>query len=362
MPQLQGVGDGQAAAQLCRGVSVPEAGVLETGVIACVAWAALYAAIGYVGTRLAMRYALRHRLIDQPGERRSHTVATPRGGGIAIVAALLVAVAWLILRNPEHAPLLAAFAIGLVLVAGIGWADDHQPTSPWLRLAVQAIAASLLAWSVWHEGGGVQAAGCAFGAAMVLVNVWNFMDGIDGLAASQAAIVALAYGVSAGHGVVSSLGFALAAACLGFMPFNLPKARIFLGDVGSGSLGYALAALATWLALQDWDRAPALLLPLSAFGIDASLTLAMRIVRRQRWWLPHTEHSYQHWAGRIDRHGAVALAYAGWTVAASVLMLVARPAGPAFMMGSLVATSVSGMAAWAWLRRTTRRTGRGSME
>ena len=343
-------------------MSVPEAGMLEAGVTeagvaTCVAWAALYAAIGYVGTWLARRYAVRHRLIDQPGERRSHTVATPRGGGIAIVAAVLVAIAWLILRNPEHAPLLAAFAIGLVLVAGIGWADDHQPTSPWWRLAVQAIAALLLTWGVWHEGGGVQAAGCAFVAAMVLVNVWNFMDGIDGLAASQAMIVALAYGVSAGHGMVTSLGFALAAACLGFLPFNLPKARIFLGDVGSGALGYTLAALATWLALQDWDRAPALLLPLSAFGIDASLTLAMRIARRQRWWLPHTEHGYQHWARRISGHGAVTFAYAGWTVAASMLMLVASPAGAAFMMASLLATGVAGMAAWAWLRRTTRRTG-----
>ena len=325
-------------------------------------WIAVYFAIGLVGTWLARGYALRHRLIDHPGERRSHDVATPRGGGIAIVAAFLVAIGCLILRDPGHAPLLSAIALGFVLVAGIGWADDHRPRSQWSRLAVQGAAAMLLAWGVWHEGGGALAITCAFVAAMVLVNVWNFMDGIDGLAVSQALLVALGYGMLAGRGTVGLLAFALAAACLGFLPFNLPKARIFLGDVGSGALGYALAALGMWLALRDWSQAPALLLPLSAFLIDASLTLAARMARRQRWWLPHTEHAYQHWARRIHRHGPVALAYAGWTLVAIVFMVAAGTAGSAFMMLTLVATCLGGWLAWAWLRKAPRRTGRGNRE
>ena len=275
--------------------------MIEVGGMALAAWVALFFAIGLVGTWLARGYALRNRLLDQPGERRSHDVATPRGGGIAIVAALLVAIGCLILRDPDHAPLLSAIGLGLALVAGIGWADDHRPLSPWLRLAVQGVAAMLLAWGFWHEGGGAWAVVSAFVAAMVLVNVWNFMDGIDGLATSQALIVALGYGVMAGHGALASLAFALAAACLGFLPFNTPKARIFLGDVGSGALGYALAALAAWLALRDWTRAPLLLLPLSAFLIDASMTLSVRMVQQQRWWLPHTQHAYQCCARRIQQ-------------------------------------------------------------
>jgi UDP-N-acetylmuramyl pentapeptide phosphotransferase/UDP-N-acetylglucosamine-1-phosphate transferase len=343
-------------------LSMLDLGMLETGGTALVGWVALFFAIGLVGTWLARGYALRHRLLDEPGERRSHNVATPRGGGIAIVAALLVAIGCLILRDPDHAPLLSAIGLGLALVGGIGWADDHRPLPVWLRLAVQGVAAMLLAWGIWHEGGGVWAVVSAIVAAMVLVNVWNFMDGIDGLATSQALIVALGYGLMAGHGALRMLAFAFAAACLGFLPFNMPKARIFLGDVGSGALGYALAALGAWLALRDWARAPMLLLPLSALLVDASLTLSARMVQRQRWWLPHTQHAYQCWARRIQQHGAVTLAYAGWTMAATIFMLATSSADPALIMSTLVATSLGGWLAWAWLRRASRRIGRGDSE
>lgn len=318
---------------------------------------ALYFAIGFVGTWLARKYALRNHLLDYPGDRRSHQVATPRGGGIAIVGALLVAIGCLILRDRAHAPLLSAIAIGLALVAGIGWADDHRPLSPWSRLAIQGLAAVLLAWGVWHEGGSALAVACAFVVPMVLVNVWNFMDGIDGLAVSQALLVAFAYGILAGQGVVATLALALAAACLGFLPFNFPKARIFLGDVGSGALGYALAALVVVLASQGGVRAPALLLPLSAFLIDATLTLGMRMVRRERWWLPHTEHAYQRWTRRLGRHATVTLAYAAWTLTMIVIMLAVNGVDTAFIMLTLVATSLGGWLVWAWLRRAPRRIG-----
>ena len=318
--------------------------------MACTLWAALFCAVSYLGTWLARHYAVRHRLIDQPGERRSHTIATPRGGGIGIVVALLMAIAWLILRNPHHSRLLSSIAIGLALVAGVGWADDHRPQSPWSRLAIQALAALLLGWGIWQESESLIAVAGAFIAAMVLVNVWNFMDGIDGLAVSQAAIASLAFAIAAGQGAVTSLAFALAAACLGFLPFNLPQARIFLGDVGSGALGYALAALAIWVAVQDRINAIGLLLPVSAFLIDATLTLATRIVRRQAWWLPHTQHAYQHWARRCGRHGRVTLAYAGWSIGASGLMLIGRTTAPAFMIAALLITCLTGWVLWIWVR------------
>ena len=111
-------------------------------------WAGGAFAVACAGTWLARRYALRRRLIDQPGERHSHQVATPRGGGIAIVLALLPLLAWLAWRAPAERPLFVAVATGLLLVAGIGWLDDHRPLSPWLRLGVHVLASACLAFGV----------------------------------------------------------------------------------------------------------------------------------------------------------------------------------------------------------------------
>jgi UDP-N-acetylmuramyl pentapeptide phosphotransferase/UDP-N-acetylglucosamine-1-phosphate transferase len=324
----------------------------DAGCIGWSAWVVLHLTIAVVGTWLARRYALRRQLLDQPGERRSHDTPTPRGGGIAIVASLLLALGWLSTCNPGHVPLLLSTGLGVVLVAGIGWADDHRPLSPWPRLLVQGVAAGLLAWGIHMEGGSALAGVAAFIGAMVLTNVWNFMDGIDGLATSQALLVAAAYGVLAGQGIAAWLALALVAACLGFLPFNLPRARIFLGDVGSGTLGYALAALAAWMSMGQAGRSALLVLPLTAFLIDASLTLAARAGAGRRWWLPHTEHAYQHWARRTRSHGKVTLAYAGWTVLACAGMLAARTAAPAFIIRALLAVCLAGGMAWAYLKWT----------
>jgi UDP-N-acetylmuramyl pentapeptide phosphotransferase/UDP-N-acetylglucosamine-1-phosphate transferase len=319
-------------------------------------WLALHFAIGLAGTWLARGYAVRHALIDQPGERRSHDTPTPRGGGIAIVAALLVALAWLALSDPAGPLLYAAIGAGLLLVAGVGWIDDHRPLSPWLRLATHAVAAAGLSWAVIMAGGGLLAASLAFVLVLSLVNIWNFMDGIDGLAASQAGLAALGYVLFAGSGPVMWLGLALLAACAGFLPFNLPRARIFLGDVGSGTLGFALAALLSMLLLEpDWHRAPVLALPLCAFVIDATLTLGARMVRGDRWWMPHTQHAYQRWTRRNGRHGLATAAYAGWTLVAIAAMLAMKSQPPAVIMGTVAAVYLLACVAWWRLQASTGR-------
>ncbi|WP_166207119.1 hypothetical protein [Cognatiluteimonas telluris] len=327
-----------------------------------VGWVALHLSIGIVGTWLARRYALHRQLVDQPGERRSHDTPTPRGGGISIVASMLVALCGLAWCFPGHATLMLATAAGTALVAGIGWVDDHHPLPPWPRLLVQAVAALLLAWGLQLEGAGIAVAGAGFVAALVLVNVWNFMDGIDALAASQALLVATAYGLWAGVGVGAWFALALAAACLGFLPFNLPRARIFLGDVGSGALGYGLAALAAWLLVDAGPRGPLLLLPLSAFLIDATLTLALRVLGGERWWMPHAGHAYQYWVRRCGRHGRVTWSYAAWTLLACLAMLAGRGAPPAFIMVGLPVAGLLGAGVWAYLRRTVRRAGEDARE
>lgn len=313
-------------------------------------WLALFFAIGAAGTWLARRYAVQRDLLDHPGERRSHSTATPRGGGIAIVLALLVAACALAARHPGQVPLLVAFVIGLMLVAGIGLIDDHRPLSPWLRLAVHVLAAAILAIAAAATFGNLWVALAAFIAALALTNVWNFMDGINGLAASQAAIVAAGFAWLSG-GVWGWLAFALMSACLGFLPFNFPQARIFLGDVGSGALGFALAALlVVALGSHSLSWLPVLLLPISAFMIDAGLTLLRRLLRGERWWTPHTQHAYQGWARQAGSHVEPTLAYGVWTLMGVLAMVLLATKPFIFMLGSSVAWYTSGAFLWWWLQ------------
>ena len=315
-------------------------------------WAAalgLVFGIAVAGTWLARRYAIARRLIDQPGARRSHSTATPRGGGIAIVAAMLVALA---LAGDPPGPLSLAIALGLLLVAAVGWVDDHRPLSPWSRLAVHAVAAAC-------RGAGLHAAGASPALvvagvvlALALTNVWNFMDGIDGLAASQALLVGLGGVLLAWGGAGAWLPLALAAACAGFLPFNLPPARIFLGDVGSGALGYLLAALLACTALRDPPGALLLMMPLSAFLVDASLTLARRVLAGERWWLPHTQHAYQRWVQHCGRHGVVTAAYAAWTLVMLLNLRLASGGSSLVKMLALSGCYLGGAITWMWLQRT----------
>jgi UDP-N-acetylmuramyl pentapeptide phosphotransferase/UDP-N-acetylglucosamine-1-phosphate transferase len=314
-------------------------------------WTGWFVLIAMAGTWIARRYALRKRLLDLPGERRSHHVATPRGGGIAIAVAMLLAITYQAMFDEDDARLLCAIALGLSTVAGIGWVDDHRPLPPWARLLAQAFASAVLGWAVIDAGGGV-ASGIAIALlALVLVNIWNFMDGIDGIAVSQCLLVASAYGWLA-NGDARWLAFALVGACLGFLPFNFPKARIFLGDVGSGALGYLLAALAGWILIEDPrpGRFLVLMLPLTAFAIDSALTLASRVVRHERWWLPHAQHAYQHWARRLGRHEPVTLAYGAWTFVMAACMLAASKLAVAFIILLLSVSTVGGAIAWSVLR------------
>jgi len=243
-------------------------------------------------TACARHYALRRNLMDQPGERRSHGVATPRGGGIAIVvtlllAALVAAIAWPTARMP-----LLVSALGLVLVAGIGWWDDHRPLPAVRRLLVHLIAAALIAGLVWNATGNVWQAALALLFTTSLINIWNFMDGINGIATSQAILAGVAFALVL-PGPLALVGIVLALACLGFLPFNFPRARIFMGDVGSGALGYAVAALVCLASVATSLSWLLLLVPLTAFLVDAGFTLLSRMLSGQRWMEPHTQHLYQ---------------------------------------------------------------------
>lgn len=313
---------------------------------ALLAVAAIALFVSAAGSGLAIRHAHRRGLLDQPGARRSHRVPTPRGGGIGIVAACLLAL-WMAASAAPTPGAWGCMALGLLLVAGIGWWDDHRPLPAWPRLLAHAVAAVALACSIHLQGGGPALAAVAFVLTLVLVNAWNFMDGINGMACSQALLCAIGFAMLGGEGA-RLLAVALAAACLGFLPFNFPRAHIFLGDVGSGALGYLLAALVAMASLHrpstDW---PVLLLPPMAMLADSGLTLLRRMRRRERWWQPHVQHAYQRWS-RVQGHAAVTMAYALWTFAAVAIMLVAvdRPV----WMGLASTVAIAALSAWTWHR------------
>ena len=245
----------------------------------------------------------------------------------------------------------------MVLVAGVGWLDDHRPLSAILRLLIHGVAAVVLAGAVHRATGDPLAAALVAVLALVLINVWNFMDGINGLAASEAALAALGYGLMAGSQPGAWLALALVAAACGFLPYNFPKAGIFLGDVGSGSLGFGLAII---LALAIAASGPpsavqlTLLLPLSAFMIDASLTLAKRIVSGERWWTAHVGHAYQRWAARVHGHVVVTTAYAIWTALGGGLMLWMRAGSATTIMNTVLAWHLLAVIAWIWLQGRSR--------
>jgi UDP-N-acetylmuramyl pentapeptide phosphotransferase/UDP-N-acetylglucosamine-1-phosphate transferase len=308
-------------------------------------WLLLHFAIGLAGTWIARQYAVRRELIDHPGERRSHQVPTPRGGGIGIVAAVLLALC--VFGWWRDDPAWWVIAVGLLLAAGVGWWDDHRPLPIALRLGVHGLAALALAFGLHLHGAGLPAVVAALLLAPVLVNAWNFMDGIDGLASSQALLCAIGLACLLA-GSWQAFGVVLAAACLGFLPFNLPPARIFLGDVGSGALGYAMAALlAGGVATLPASSWPLLALPPMAMLGDSGLTLGWRMATRQRWWQAHVQHLYQR-SSRRWGHARVTTAYAVWTCVAIAIMLCAQGIG---MPGSLLVAAVTALL-WllAWIR------------
>lgn len=289
---------------------------------AFVVWMVLHFLIAAMLAWLSIRYAVSRNMLDEPGDRRSHAIATPRGGGLGIVVAVLLGCAWMLVQATGQPPGLLLFMAGLVLVAGIGWWDDHQALSPGVRLVVQAVAAVLLSILVWQSSGTWWQVALIFCLAMALTNVWNFMDGINGLASLQAFIAASLI-AALQVGPLGWLAAGLAAACLGFLPFNFPRARIFLGDVGSGALGFILAGMLAWAMMlpQSTGSWLLLMLPLAAFLVDASFTLAERMLAGERWWLPHVGHVYQRLARRVG-HVPTTLGYGAFSLGGAFLALL----------------------------------------
>jgi UDP-N-acetylmuramyl pentapeptide phosphotransferase/UDP-N-acetylglucosamine-1-phosphate transferase len=271
-------------------------------------------------TGFLVRGLSRRGLVDTPNERSSHTQPKPRGGGLVLIPAILISWYLVILGVAPLDPGLGLvpILIGAAGLAALGWIDDLRDLPAAARLLAQAAAVAL--GLIGMDGAGLffqgllppfldrLAAGLAW---MWVINLFNFMDGIDGIAGVETV------SIGAGLAMIGALGglagldpraaiflpALLAAATLGFLAWNWPPAKLFLGDVGSVPLGYLLGwLLLVWAAEGQW--AAALILPLYYLA-DATITLARRAVRGAKVWQAHREHFYQRAVRGRASHGQV---------------------------------------------------------
>jgi len=277
--------------------------------------------LSVLATDVMRRYALRKNLLDVPNSRSSHTQPTPRGGGVAIVVAFLASVLCLVGAGYLNVQFAGAFLMGGGAVAFIGYLDDRGPLRANVRFGVQLLAAIFavvllgdvpqIELARWGLHGNWLARVIAVLILVWSANLFNFMDGIDGIAGSEAAFVCSAgawlnwYGHGA-SGLTTAMA-CLAAASLGFLRWNWPPARIFMGDVGSGFVGFTVALFALTasqsmsVSLEVWGLLG------GCFLADATVTLLVRVLRGNRWYEAHRSHVYQHLARRWKGHLPVTL-------------------------------------------------------
>jgi len=296
-------------------------------------------------TGLAARYARHLGMLDQPGGRRSHLIATPRGGGAGLVTALVVAsiVGYSQVVNPIW---YYAILPGFLLIVVTGWWDDLVSLSALFRLSVQVAVSLYLLMYLHHHGWapGWLTWVCAGIFIIAMSNVYNFMDGINGMAGTQGVFAGLLLAVlfhAAGDRGMALLCLLMAAACIGFLPWNLGQARVFMGDVGSPALGFFFAAVLVYgLSAGTFGLAAAWLVML-VFICDAGLTLLSRVIRGEQWYTAHRQHLYQRLITRGWPHGRVVLLYQAINLVIVVPAIAVAVNYPALaMVAGLLATGV----------------------
>ena len=284
---------------------------------------------------------------DEPNARSLHERPVPRTGGIAVLLGSGLALAF------GAAPLWLLLACALAL-AVLSFVDDLRGVPTAARFAAHFTACAFIAWYLLSPMHPVELA-VLIVAGTWITNLYNFMDGSDGLAGGMAAIGFGAYALaalSAGQAPLAALCVALAAASAGFLAHNFPPARIFLGDVGSIPLGFLVFAL----GIVGWrDDVWPLWFPVLVFGPfigDATITLLKRALRRERLWRAHRDHYYQRLVRMgVGHRGTALLGYAVMLVCAAGALL-GRQQAPAVQAAVFfgIALALGGLAAWIDVR------------
>jgi Fuc2NAc and GlcNAc transferase len=312
--------------------------------------------VSVVAVAASLAYATKRGLLDEPGQRRSHTRPTPRGGGIGIVISVLICAMPALAIFPRALPgvTIVAIALALLAVAAVGWCDDHRPLPVLPRIGVHLIASLAVATTLLAPVAGTDPGLWAWLIPIAFVftgsiNAHNFMDGIDALLAFQAAFVLIGYALLAwanGGFALMAAAIAAAAACVGFLVFNRPPARIFMGDVGSGTLGLLIAVIAGLLVRGSLALLWPCLILSSAFLVDAGLTLSQRILAGKRWYTAHREHLYQ-WMVRAGfSHARTDAMYLLWNLIIAAPTAWAAVHWPA--SGPLLCAAIYAFAAAIW--------------
>ncbi len=299
-----------------------------------------------VATALVLGWLRAGRIVDRPNARSSHLVPTPRGGGIALIGVLLPALIVVELRAGVALWRVALLGAAALLLAVVSWRDDRHAVGAFARLAVQlaAVVAGLAAVGIGAPAAYLGLSTWIMAPALALgwiwfLNLYNFMDGIDGITGVETAaigvgLVALAVvilGAVDGQGLA---GLVLVGCALGFLIWNWQPAKIFMGVVGSVPLGFLVGA--SLLALANAGHwVPALILPLYYLA-DATITLLRRAARGEKVWRAHKEHFYQRGVQRGLSHGAVAAAVG---VADAILIMLAVAAALGWRWPALAAAA-----------------------
>ncbi len=290
----------------------------------------------YLFTVLMIKFALKYNIMDIPGQRSSHVHPTPRGGGIAIYISFVLMLFFL--RNYAENNFLWCLFFGVTIISGIGLIDDIKKLPIKIRFSVQIIASSIpilygfklneielpalgtinlgilsipitLVWILW------------------MTNLYNFMDGIDGITASEATVVSfflfLLSLITKNHFLLL-MSLIIIGSSLGFLIHNFPPAKIFMGDVGSSSLGYIFAILAIFASQNEKHYIPffIFLLLSGTFIFDATVTLIRRIVKGERWFEAHRSHYYQRLVIAGYTHKQVTLLECGVSVLLGIVGII----------------------------------------
>ena len=308
-----------------------------------IASALVPAVIAWAAIAILRRSAWTAHLADHPNERSLHTAPTPRVGGLGIIVALLPFAFYL-----AHGPLAIVLAAALALAA-ISLADDLRSLPVAVRLTAHAFAAVVAMLAITGspaQPGGWLGWGIAVLAIAWSANLYNFMDGSDGLAGGMAAIGFGAYAIAAwiaGEPALALVSLAIASASLGFLGHNFPPARVFMGDAGAIPLGFLAAALGILgIEAGAWTLAFPLL-AFSPFGADATVTLLRRLFNREPVWKAHRSHYYQRlvlggWSPRRLALTAYAL------MAAAAASALATRAGGAMLQCGIIFVWAAGYA------------------
>lgn len=271
-------------------------------------------------------YALRANMLDHPGARSSHSEATPRGGGLSIVLVAVLA-AFIFWGSSASFTDQLLVVSAMVLVAGVGWLDDRKHLPARYRLFAHLGAALLLVCSLWPgrvELLGVSVPEWLWAICMLLgvvwsINLFNFMDGINGIAGLQVVFVGLGlYGLWQGQALEgiwqAEYWLILVVASAGFLVFNFPRARVFMGDGCSGFLGMMLALGIVSLLSVSWSLFIAGVILHGVFIVDATYTLGVRVLQKENLSQAHRKHGYQRASRYLGSHTKVSLTIAGVNV------------------------------------------------